>query len=735
MLAADPAHARAWNNLGLAQADAGRREEAIASYERAIVLDPTYADAVCHLGIALAKNGRFADAITRYEEAIRLDPDHAYARNNLGNLLKDLKRPDDAIPHFEAAIGLRPDLADIHSNYGAVLMRQGRFEEAEPRLREAVRLQPSSADLRFNLGNLLCDQFRFEAAVVEYDQALRLQPGFIEAHNNLANAYRNLGQLEAAEATLVGAIELDRDYRPAYSNLANILRELGRPDEAVEALEMALRLDPAQPETMAALSMALKEAGRLDEAIAWFDRALALKPEAAGGHNDVGMLYTELGRHDEAQAAFARAIGANQNLPVIHSNRLFAKLYMPNVPPAEIAADARAFGERFCDPLLRRRPFANGPDPDRRLRVGFVSADFRKHSVSFFFEPAVAHLVGDEIETFAYSHTLIADETTDRLKAAFDHWICIRKMSDDEAADRIEVDGIDILVDLSGHTSGNRLLLFARKPAPVQVSWIGYPGTTGLKAMDYRIADMTEPEDQDPALSIERLWRMPDMAVCYQASPRCPAVIDHPPCDDNGHVTFGCFNNYAKLSDDALATWAAILSRVPDSRLLLEIVNIDRPAIRDAAFGRFARAGLPLDRLDLEPRLPKNQYVLYNRIDIALDPFPYNGGTTSMDTLWMGVPFVALEGHHLVSRIGFAMLTTVGLPELIAGSPDEYASIAVALALDRERLRDTRRGLRERTARSPLMDHARFGRHLSEAFRGMWRAWLATQASSDAAQV
>jgi predicted O-linked N-acetylglucosamine transferase (SPINDLY family) len=327
---------------------------------------------------------------------------------------------------------------------------------------------------------------------------------------------------------------------------------------------------------------------------------------------------------------------------------------------------------------------------------------------------------------------LRGDEVTERLKQEFDHWRDIRHMNDDAAADLIEVDGIDILVDLAGHTGGNRLLVFARKPAPVQVTWLGHPATTGMNAIDYRITDTyAEPPGMTEHLNVETLWRLPGQFCCYQAHKNSPAVIDHPPCDDNGYVTFGCFNNFAKVTDPVLQTWARILHRVNDARLLLEITGIDNPTFLKETNQRLIKIGLPLDRVTLELRRKANQFVLYNRIDIALDPFPCSGGTTSMDTLWMGVPFVTLAGEHFVSRMGVSVLTNAGLPELVAEDTDRYVDIAVRLAQDRLLLRETRQGLREKTANSPVMDAAGFARNMESAYMGMWHIWCGKQAAPE----
>jgi predicted O-linked N-acetylglucosamine transferase (SPINDLY family) len=442
----------------------------------------------------------------------------------------------------------------------------------------------------------------------------------------------------------------------------------------------------------------------------------------------MGVVLTELGRHREALIHHDCALSLNPELAFAHSNRLYTKLHDSRLSTRDHYEDARAFGRKFADPLLRLRPFPNNKDSERRLRVGFVSGDFKQHAVNYFFEPFLSNLDKGQVECFAYSNTAAEDHVTDRLRGLFCQWVSIYGLSDDQATDVIEQDGIDILVDLAGHTAGNRLLVFARKPAPIQVSWLGYPGTTGMAAMDYRFTDQhSEPLGPLDDFSAEQLWRLPHVIATYEPSSSCPTPVDSPPCESNGYVTFGCLNRFTKVGDEALACWAQILSRVPNSKLLMEIADIDKPTVRSRVQERLERAGLPLSQVVFEPRTPGSHYLNCNRIDIALDPFPYNGGTTSMDTLWMGVPYIALKGDTLVSRMGSTVLSVLGLSSLVADTAQEYVGLAVGLASDGERLRAVRHDLRGRMAASPLMDHKLLCRSVEIAFRSMWQRWVESQ--------
>jgi predicted O-linked N-acetylglucosamine transferase (SPINDLY family) len=512
-----------------------------------------------------------------------------------------------------------------------------------------------------------------------------------------------------AEKICRSAIELVPSNSEFIMKLGAILLHQDKVEEALPFFEQALGIEPNNPAILSNMAVALKRQGRLDESIAHSRKALTF---STGDH----------GRY---------------------SNLLLAMIYAASISPEDIASTAREFGERLADPLLRRRPLIRNKDPKRKLRIGYLSQDFRNHAVNYFVEFLPKLHGRGQFEIFAYSSAVSEDHITARLKPTFDHWRNIKTLDDDAAADLIEADEIDILIDISGHTGYNRLLVFARKPAPIQVTWLGYPATTGMKAMDYRITDAyAEPPGKTEHLNVETLWRLPEIFCCYGAHESNPAVIDHPPFEDNGYITFGCFNNFTKVTDPVLEAWAEIMARTPNSHLLLEIADLDGPQIiqensgkaslpllsadterqkfRQKIMDRLHRLGLPLERVILEPRRNSNQFVLYNKIDIALDPFPCVGGTTSMDTLWMGVPLVTLAGRHFASRMGVTILPNAGLPELIARNTDEYIQLAADLASDQDRLRSLRHNLRDKIVASPLMNKERFTRNMEAAYREMW---------------
>ena len=604
--------------------------------------------------------------------------------------------------------------------------KQGDAAQAETFYRQALAITPDFSQAHCNLGHVLSRAGRREEAARHFLRAAQIDPRMAAAHYGLGTILRDLRRPDEALRCFLNAAELAPDA-DIYANIGVLYHLKGLYNEAHASYVRALQCDAGHIDTLNNMGALNGQIGRYDEAEACYQQVLAQHPDNMSAINNLGIFYKTTGQLEKAMACYRRGIDIQPNSSMYH-NLLLAMVYAPGVAPESLTETARAFGAHMTAGIRPgpRRPVDR--TPERRLRLGYVSPDFRRHAVNYFFEHLLANHDREGFEVFAYSNTAGEDHVTKRLMASFNHWRDICNKDDDEAAAMIEADGIDILVDLAGHTGRNRLLLFARKPAPVQVSWVGYPATTGLAAMDYRITDIhAEPPGMTEHLNVEKLWRLPEIFCCFGPPDGMPAVADRPPFADSGHITFGCLNNFTKVTDDVLSAWAEILRRVPDSRLLLEIKGLEGARFRAEVDGRLRAAGIDAGRVDLLPRRPENQYVLYNRIDIALDPFPCNGGTTSMDALSMGVPFVTLAGRHFVSRMGVTILTNAGLSGLITETREEYIGKAADLALDRGRLTALREGLREKVMASPVMDQKRFAAHMEDAYRGMWRIWCAQQ--------
>jgi len=436
-------------------------------------------------------------------------------------------------------------------------------------------------------------------------------------------------------------------------------------------------------------------------------------------------VHSDLGHLEDATAAFDAAIRTDPDYAGAYSNLLLSLHYRAEVTGAAILAQARRFAARFEAPS---RHFANTADPNRRLRIGYVSGDYCRHSVAYFLAPVLSHHDRTSVQVFCYSTGAKTDDMTERLQSGADQWRSLVGVSDEAGSKMVIADGIDVLVDLSGHTALNRLTLFARKAAPVQVSWLGYPGTTGLTAMDYRLVDVvSDPEDEDGTHTSETLIRLRDGFLCYgppaeAPEPKMPEGCGYP-------VSFGSFNNLAKLSADTFEVWAALLDRVHGARLVLKGRPFADPAVRLLVRERFRERGVAPERVVLIEHLSATAEHLaaYNEVDIGLDPFPYNGTTTTCEALWMGVPVVTLRGDRHSGRVGASLLTQMGLEDLIARDTEDYLRIAVTLADDDKRRNELRRTLRARMAASSLCNGPAFARKLEEAYRKIWRDWCARQ--------
>ncbi|MBP2233306.1 putative O-linked N-acetylglucosamine transferase (SPINDLY family) [Azospirillum agricola] len=603
--------------------------------------------------------------------------------------------------------------------------KAGRVAEAEAGYRAVLRLIPNHPHANNNLAMILRARHEHEEAIVCYRHAADQAPNDPHVHSNFGCLLMDLSRWEEAQARLRRAIELKPDYTEAHFNLGNVLRSLGDEDGALASYTEALRLNPDMAPALCNMGDVFKSRAELTKALNCFVTAQRSAPQMAEPYNNLGETLKEQGRIAEAVTVFQKGLAIHQAHAIMHSNLLLALNYTAEAPLDMIYRVHRHWAERHAEPHLPTGGHANDRDPGRKLRIGYVSPDFCAHSVSFFAEPAIREHDRTAFEVFCYPSSRRSDVVTARLRAMADHWIPIVGMSDEDAAARIKADRIDILVDLAGHTAENRLTLFARKPAPVQVTWLGYPNTTGMRAIDYRLTDgVADPVGAHDHLSAETLVRLPHGFHCY-LPPVDVGAQPRPPVLENGFVTFGSFNNTSKVTPDVVRVWAEILKRVPSSHLLLKSRQMGDDETRKRYVTLFAAHGIAEDRLTLLARIPAADGHLraYDRIDVGLDPFPYNGTTTTCEALWMGVPVLTLAGRGHVARVGASLLTNCGLGELIATDEADYIARAVALAGDPRRLVDLRSGMRNRLEAAPLTDYKGFTLDMERAFREMWRVW------------
>ncbi len=691
VLAISAENGEALRLLGTLHAQTGRTAEAIPLLERAVTADPGDDEAHNNLALALEAVGRIDEAETHLREALRLAPGEAERYANLGALLHDAGRSAEAAALLEEAAHRFPLHPGIHTNLGLAYEATRREAEAAAALTRAAALSPEAARVRRNLGLLLAKEGRLAAALPHLQAARRLGVADLELLLHLGSAHHAQGDMEAAASCFCIALERAPDSAMARSNLAAVLRDRGELSEAIALLEEAIDLDSTCAEAHGNLATCLNARGEQVEAGAADDRAVALRPK---------------------EPAFA-------------SRRLSRLVYRGDLSPEEVAAEHRAWGAAVAaatEPVAR--PAWDGAI-GRSLRVGYVSPDLRRHAVATFLEPILSAHDPRAVEVICYSNAARPDAVSERLAALVSHWRDISTQDDDAAAAQVVADGVDLLVDLAGHTARHRLTLFARRPAPVQATYLGYAATTGLETMDYRITDGRLDPPGFEAHSSERLWRLPSGWICFRPPPEAPPVAP-PPCLEAGHITFGSFNALAKVGREVVTLWAEVLGAVAGSRLLLKGAALGDAETRARLRDRFAACGIEPGRLELVglTETAADHLALYHRVDIAVDPFPYAGCTTTCEALWMGVPVVSLAGDRAVARFGLSILSRVGLEALVAGDTHGYVEIAAALAGDRARLAALRSELRGRVAET-LCDAGRFTRELEAAYRAMadtlWR--------------
>ncbi len=632
--------------------------------------------------------GHFAEAEESCRKILAHWPNYAEALHLLGLIAFRVQQIPVALKLINRALEIAPDMAAAHHNLGKIFLAMGRASEAIGSCQRAVLLDPR-------------------------------QPG---PRNDLGIAFGSVGKMEEALDAFRECLLLSPDYADAHSNLARVLSEIGRNDESIAACRRCLEFHPRHLNAQIILGTAYFAKGAIDEAIAEYQKALSLDSTNAEAYNNLGMCYRSQGQLDEAIEACRHAVRLRPDWAAAHSNLLLTLHYHERYDPRALGEEHHQWQVRHAGPLARfRSAHENVPDPLRRLRIGYVSGDFREHPVARFFLPLLRGRDRTHFEIFCYSNTPFADKFTDEVRRQADEWRNIRGVSDESVAELIRRDGIDILVDLSAHTAHNRLLLFARKPAPIQITYLAYCSTTGLDTIDYRISDAyLDPLEEDGASYSEKTLRLRESYWCYLAPPFAPKP-NALPSETKGYVTFGCLNNFAKATKATLMLWARVLQAVPGSRLLLHAAaGRHRETVRDLFAGR----GINAEQITFVDRLQTARYfALYHEIDIGLDPFPFGGGTTTCDALWMGVPVISLAGKTAVSRAGLSLLSNIGLPEFAAQSEGEYIEIAKTWANDPHRLSELRRVLRSKMEESGLMDAVGFARNVEETYRAVWRRW------------
>lgn len=654
-------------------------------------------------------------------------------------------RLHEAAHIYQQILQAHPENADALYLYGILLRAEKRYPEAVVLLQRAIAAEPVRPMVYNALGNAYRDMNRQDDAAPCYLRAAQIDPQLAQAYDNLATMWFALGRLPDTLAAYQSAVTLDPALATLHHGLGVVLKRLDRFDEAVAAYGRALALDPGNAMTWYYRGLSLNMLDRSEEAFTSYEQAVALKPDLADAYINMAAFMQDQRRLDEARTYYEKAVALEPDSPDVHSNLMLCMQYMPGVSMEWLQHIHRRWDDRHGVPLKACwQPFANLRDPEKRLRLGFISADIGRHPVGYFLARVLQHLDPAQVETVIYCDRVGPNDTTRRVPdpagrdSLTDHietlahvWRNSVSLSAEDLAAQVRRDQIDFLFDMAGHTANNRLTVFARKPAPIQLTWAGYVGTTGLEAMDYLVGDPYHSPPENDRYTREKVLRMPNGYICYDPPDYAPPVGPLPALE-RGYVTLGSFNNPSKIMPDTIQVWAQILKALPESRLMMKYRGLEKAKTADWLRGAFAAEGIDPARLDLQPPSPHHElFTAYNQVDIGLDTFPYSGGLTTCEALWMGVPVVTRPGHSFASRHSFGHLSNMGFTETIARDLNEYAGITIALARDLPRLAAIRASLRPRMAASPLCDGPLFARNLEKALRDIWRNWCRRATGAD----
>ncbi len=611
--------------------------------------------------------------------------------------------------------------ADANYLLGIIAAQKSKYALACKHFKLAIKVNNQQPMYFYNFAFAAGMSGHADMALAAYEKAIELKPDLAEAHNNIGTLLFTTGQLDKALLAYNRVLQLQPDNAVAHCNQGNVLKELGNHDEAIKSYRHAIELQPGKHEPYHNLGVLFESLGRSGDALSAYEGAIKNNPELTEAYCNRGVVLVDLGRPGEAENSYRRALELKPDYIKAHSNLLFSLNYRTDLTQKDIFDAHCDWEKKHGQP--KPLSLSNRCKPvNHRLRIGYVSPDFRNHSVAFFFSPLLTEHNRENFEIYCYSNTTSVDSVTERIKSKADHWRSIVDISDKDVAGLIRKDNIDILVDLAGHTAGNRLPVFAYKPAPVQITWLGYPNTTGLRTIDYRLTDnVADPIGASDRFYTEKLMRIGTGFLCYQPPDSAPPVADAP-CQETSRITFGSFNVMAKINYDVISIWSEILCDIPDSRLLLKNNGLGDDENKERILSLFAELGVDRERIELCGRFPKqsDHLDLYHKVDICLDTFPYNGTTTTCEALWMGVPVITLRGERHASRVGASILAQLGYTEWIASTTSLYVKTAIDLAANRQRLEKVRASLRSHMMSSTLLDAKFFTIAIENTYRVVW---------------
>ncbi len=704
----NPTNADGFNNLGVALQEQGKLKEAIVSFNTALSIKPDYADCYLNLGPALQEYGKLDEALEAYNKAITLNPYVAYLHNNMGVVLQIQNNLEEAIASYQNALSLNPGYAEAHYNMGHALKEQGKLEEALKAYNNALLHNPDKADAHNNVGAALEEQGKLEEAIEAYKKAILLQPDYAEAHYNLGNAIQQQGKIDEAIEIYKKTLLVKPDYAEAHYNMGNALQEQGKIEETIAAYKKAISLKSNYTEAYNNLGNALKDQGKLEEAVKAYNNVLSLKPDYAEAYFNIGNAFKDQGKLEEAIEAYKKTLSLKPDYNEAYSNFIFcldsttfenAKLYN------EVASAFDEYASNNAKKKYKNKRYISR----RTIRIGFVSGDLRDHPVGFFLENLFKNIDQETFELIVYSNSTKSSKQTHLLRQFTKVWRIIEGVPDDQVAEIIYKDEIDILIDLSGHTALNRLPVFAYRPCAIQATWLGYFGSTCLSEMDYILGDRyVLPIGTEHQFS-EKFALLPDTYICF-SPPDFDLQVRPTPAITNDFITFGCFNNARKVNKNTVAVWSEILKLTAGSKMIFKGTGYtgDKKA---TIIGYFRESGIDAARITFQGQSPRKTLLeSYNNVDIGLDPFPYTGGTTTCEALWMGVPTVTKTGNTFLTNIGQTIAINSGHKNLCCSTTKEYIDTSVFLAKNVEQLNYDRLKRRKQVLRSPLFDGALFAK-------------------------
>ena len=716
--------ADAYFNLGKCLDTQGKLEEAEKNYLKASQLNPNSALTFIHLGLTQAKLHKLEEAESNLQCSLKIQPDNANFYHIIGIFYSQHGKYLEAERAFLAALELQPNFINVLEKLARFYSQAERLDDAEPIYRRIIQLAPTNVSALYGLSWILFLHNNYMDAVNYCTNAVKLDPTQVESHVLLGAIKQKQGKFTEALNSYQKAINLNPQNQNAHRNIGIVLCKLGRYEESINASKAAISIDNKIPGPYLNMANALAELGHLQKAINALRQSLIHSPDYEEAYSALGRILSLQGKIDEAFTCYKKALEINPELTSAQNGILPNLIYSNQFSRQEIYEAHRQWGLAQETNAIQRIDLNNNSDPDKRLRIGYTSPDFRNHSVAFFFEPLLENKNSSAFEIFCYSDVEKPDNTTEQLKNLSHHWRNCFSLSDEAVAKLIRDDQIDILIDLAGHTEDNRLKVFSKRVAPVQVSYLGYPNTTGLSEMDYLVSDrFLDPDDESEKYYTEKLLYLPNSFFCYKAPSICPDIVSAPVIQ-NDYVTFGSYNKLTKISDEVIALWSQVLQAVPNSRLIFQCLSLNDPPTRERYEKLFLANHISLERIDFISSSSFSDYLAgHANVDIVLDTFPWNGHTVSCHALWMGVPVVTLALDKRSSRMGLSILKTLGLDSCIAFNKEQYVNCARQLAEDRPQLETIRKNLRVRMRSSALCNGKQFTQDFETQLRSIWQTW------------